>query len=289
MTATSHDTLFYDPSDPEVSRNPYPIFERMREEAPLYHHPDQDFYAVSRFADVEGVLKDRDTYISRKGVTLQILRSGMEFPGTLIFEDQPTHSIHRTLLSRMFTNRRVSGLEQEIRDLCAEIMDPLVGSGGFDLVAEIAAEVPMRVIGMLVGIPEEDQIAFRERVHTARDNPAMSLEESMSGSPFGPYLDWRADHPSDDIMSHLLNAEFEDEHGEMTKLTRDELLAYTNIVAVGRQRDHQRAHRLRRATALRQPRRATQAGGGSVAHPQRGRGGVALRAQHAAQLPLRRP
>ncbi|HEY6531413.1 MAG TPA: hypothetical protein VIY72_03860, partial [Acidimicrobiales bacterium] len=61
VTATSNDTLFYDPSDPSVIRNPHPIHERLRDEAPLYHHPDQDFYAVSRFADVERVLVDRDT------------------------------------------------------------------------------------------------------------------------------------------------------------------------------------------------------------------------------------
>jgi cytochrome P450 len=231
VTATTNDTLFYDPTDPETMRNPHPIFERLREEAPLYHHESQDFYAVSRFQDVEDVLVNRDVYVSRRGVTLQILRSGMEFPGTLIFEDPPSHTIHRALLSRMFTNRRVSGLEDEIRNLCVGLMDPLVGSGGFDFISEVAAEVPMRVIGMLVGIPEADQVAFRDHVHSARDNTELSLEEAMSGSTFGPYMDWRIEHPSDDIMTHLLNAEFEDENGEMTKLTREQLLAYTNIVA----------------------------------------------------------
>jgi cytochrome P450 len=231
VTATSNDTLFYDPTDPEVIRNPHPVFDRLREEAPLYHHETQDFYAVSRFEDVEDVLVNRDVFISRKGVTLQILRSGMEFPGTLIFEDPPSHTIHRALLSRMFTNRRVAGLEDEIRQLCAEILDPLVGSGGFDLVSALSAEVPMQVIGMLVGIPPEDREGFRERVHTARDNPAMSLEESLSGSPFAPYIDERVKHPTDDIMSKLLTAEFEDENGQMTTLTREQLLAYINIVA----------------------------------------------------------
>jgi len=231
MTATSSDQLVYDPTDPEVVRNPHPIFERLREEAPLYHQEEQGFYAVSRFHDVEDVLVNRDVFISRKGVTLMILRSGMEFPGTLIFEDPPSHTIHRALLSRMFTNRRISHMEEEIRQLCAEIMDPLVGSGGFDMATAVAAEIPMRVIGMLVGIPESDQAAFRDRVHTARDNPALTLEEAMSGSPFSAYMDWRIEHPSDDIMTHLLTAEFEDEHGQTTKLTREQLLAYTNIVA----------------------------------------------------------
>jgi cytochrome P450 len=125
----------------------------------------------------------------------------------------------------------VSGLEVEIRQLCADLMDPLVGSGGFDVVGEIASMVPMRVIGMLVGIPHEEQIRLRDNLLGQRDNEDLSLEESLSGSVFAEFIDERVKNPTDDIMSHLLNAEFEDENGEMTKLSRDELLAYTNIVA----------------------------------------------------------
>ena len=85
----------------------------------------------------------------------------MEFPGTLIFEDPPAHTIHRALLSRVFTNRRVSTLEPEIRSLCGELMDPLVGSERFDVVGEVASIVPMRVIGMLLGIPADEQARLR--------------------------------------------------------------------------------------------------------------------------------
>ena len=134
----------------------------MRDEAPLYHRDEQDFWAVSRFDDVKEVLLNRETFPSYRGVTLDVLRSGMEFPGTLIFEDPPTHTIHRALLSRLFTNRRISTLEPEIRSLCAELMDPLVGSGGFDVVREIASIVPMRVIGMLLGIPVDEQARLRD-------------------------------------------------------------------------------------------------------------------------------
>ena len=231
MTATTTDELVYDPTDHDTLMSPHALFARMREEAPLYHRDDQDFYAVSRFHDVESVLVNRDTYISRKGVTMGILRSGMEFPGTLIFEDPPSHPIHRALLSRMFTARRVSGLEQEIRDLCTSLMDPLVGSGGFDVVGEVASIVPMRVIGMLVGIPHDQQIRLRDQLLGSRDNEELSLEESLSGSVFAEFIDERIKHPADDIMTHLLTAEFEGEDGEMTKLTRDQLLAYINIVA----------------------------------------------------------
>ena len=162
MTMTTTDELVYDPDDRDTIMNPHPLFRRLREEAPLYHREEQDFWAVSRFDDVKEVLVNREAFPSYRGVTLDVLRSGMEFPGTLIFEDPPSHTIHRALLSRVFTNRRVGTLEPEVRALCADLMDPLVGSDRFDIVGEVASIVPMRVIGMLLGIPAEEQIRLRD-------------------------------------------------------------------------------------------------------------------------------
>jgi cytochrome P450 len=230
MTVTTTDDLTYDPNDRDTIMNPHPLFRRIREEAPLYHREDQDFWAVSRFDDVKEVLLDRETFPSYRGVTLEILRSGMEFPGTLIFEDPPSHTIHRALLSRMFTNRQVSRLEPEIRSLCVELMDPLVGSTKFDIVGEVASIVPMRVIGMLLGIPVDEQVRIRDHILGARDKTDMPVEHSLSGEMFAEFIDSRIENPSDDIMNHLLNAEFQNEHGEMTRLNREELLAYVNII-----------------------------------------------------------
>ena len=178
---------------------------------------------MSRFDDAKEVLLDRETFPSYRGVTLDILRSGMEFPGTLIFEDQPTHSIHRALLSRVFTPRRVSTLEPEIRKLCVELIDPLVGSERFDVVGEVASIVPIRVIGMLLSIPVEEQVRLRDHIlgtRDMRDNGEITLEESLSGSLFAEFIDSRIESPRDDIMTQLLNAEFENEHGEKARLTR---------------------------------------------------------------------
>ena len=229
-TTTTTDALVYEPEDRGTIIDPHALFRRMRDEAPLYHRDEQDFWAVSRFDDIKEVLLNRETFPSYRGVTLDVLRSGMKFPGTLIFEDPPTHTIHRALLSRLFTNRRISTLEPEIRSLCAELMDPLVGSGGFDVVREIASIVPMRVIGMLLGIPVDEQARLRDHFLGARDNADMTLGESLSGSIFAEFIDSRIDSPRDDIMTQLLNAEFENEHGETTRLSRDELLAYVNII-----------------------------------------------------------
>jgi cytochrome P450 len=230
VTTTASD-LHYNPYDHETIRDPHLVFGRMREEAPLYYSDEFDFYAVSRFEDIENVLLNRDVFISRKGVTLDILKSDWDIPkGTVIFEDPPTHTLHRALLSRMFTPKRVSALEDDIRRLCASLLDRLVGAGGFDFVVDLGSQVPMRVIGMLVGIPESDQEGIRDHFLGQRSSQD-AKSHALSGDIFADYIDWRADHPADDIMTQLLYSEFEDENGQMRRLTREELLAYVNIVA----------------------------------------------------------
>src|SRR5262249_50962730 len=148
-------------------------------------------------------------------------------PGTLIFEDAPTHPIHRSLLSRMFTPRKVSALEPKIRELCAELLDPLVGTGRFDFATNLGAIMPTKVVGMLIGIPDDQSEAVRDFYDSHRgDRAGEAHAEVFDGAIFADYIDWRVEHPSDDVMTQLLYAEFEDETGTRRKLTREELLAY---------------------------------------------------------------
>ena len=109
---------------------------------------------------------DHETFSSARGAILEIIKANMEIPsGTLIFEDPPIHDIHRKLLARMFTPRKINALEPKIREYCARCLDPLVGTGRFDFVNDLGAQMPMRVIGMLLGIPEDDQETIRDHVN----------------------------------------------------------------------------------------------------------------------------
>jgi cytochrome P450 len=116
-------------------------------------------------------------------------------------------------------------------------LDPHVGSDGFDIIAELASMMPMRVIGMLLGIPEDDQITVRDandaNLRTRPGTPMKVADPDAiaDGRIYADYIDWRAKNPSDDLMTALLNVEFEDEHGVTRKLTRDEVLRYTQVVA----------------------------------------------------------
>jgi cytochrome P450 len=213
------------------------VYRRRREEAPLYRNDEYDFYAVSRFADVERGLVDRDTYISSKGAILELIKADIEMPpGVIIFEDPPIHTVHRGLLSRVFTPKKMNALEPQVRDFCARSLDPLLGAGGFDLVRDFGAQMPMRVIGMLLGIPEEDQESIRDQSDAAlRTDPGRPMQPQQdklaTGEAFAEYIDWRAEHPSDDLMTEMLHTEFVDETGTTRTLTREEVLTYVNVVA----------------------------------------------------------
>lgn len=231
VTGTSD--VSYDPYNVNTNADPYPVYRRLREEVPLYYNEHHDFYALSRFDDVDRVLSDPKTYISGRGAVLEMIKANIEFPpGVLIFEDPPTHTTHRKLLSGVFTPRKVTALEPKIREFCARCLDPLVGTGRFDFVADIGALVPMWTIGMLFGIPEQDQVFIRDRGNeNLRTEAGQPMETKVdSGEVFAAYLDWRAEHPSDDIMTDLLQAEFDDETGTRRRLTREEILTYMAVV-----------------------------------------------------------
>jgi cytochrome P450 len=234
--ANSTVDLYYDTYNVEINADPYPVYRRLREEAPLYYNETHDFFAVSRYEDVERGLLEAPTYISGKGGIIELIKADIEIPpGVLIFEDPPTHTMHRRLLSRVFTPRRVAELEPKIREFCARCLDPLVGTDRFDFIADLGAQMPMRVIGMLLGIPESDQEAIRDHVddnlRTNEGEPMDVSENFVTGAIFADYIEWRVKHPSDDIMTELLNAEFTDETGTERNLTREELLTYLEVIA----------------------------------------------------------
>ncbi|OBJ90283.1 cytochrome [Mycobacterium gordonae] len=238
MTITSDTDVYYDPYDVNITANPYPTFARLRDEAPLYYNERYNFWAISRHADVEKALSDWETFSNSRSDILELIQSKFPMPpGVMMFEDPPTHTMLRGVMSRVFTPRRMAAIEDQIRAYCVRCLDPLVGSDGFDIIAELASMMPMRVIGMLLGIPEDDQIGVRDandaNLRTKPGTPMKVADPDSiaDGRIYADYVDWRAKNPSDDLMTALLNVEFEDESGVTRKLTRKEVLHYTQVVA----------------------------------------------------------
>lgn len=237
--------LYYDPYDFGIDADPHPVWRRMRDEAPLYRNDKHDFWALSRFDDVEAGLLDWRSYSSARGSVLEIIKAGITLPpGIMLFEDPPIHDVHRSVLARAFTPRRMAAIEPQVRAFCAQSLDPLVGSGGFDFIADLGSQMPMRVIGMLLGIPEADQEAIRDDI-----DESMRLDEgqmpgadprraaligtagAFGAGSFPEYIAWRRKHPSDDLMTELLGAIFVDDTGVERCLRDDELLSMIALLA----------------------------------------------------------
>src|SRR3954468_18278040 len=235
VAMTSESDVYYDPYDFEIDVDPHPVWKRLREEAPLYYNERYDFFALSRFGDVERGLVDWETFRSGRGSILELIKANIEVPpGIVLFEDPPVHDVHRGLLSRVFTPKKMNAIEPKVREFCARSLDQLVGAGGFDFIADLGAQMPMRTIGFLLGIPEQDQEAIRDHLDEGlRLKEGEAPEDYRFDGPdmFVDYIDWRAEHPSDDLMTDMLNAEFEDETGTRRRLTRDEILLYVNLIA----------------------------------------------------------
>ena len=121
---TTATEIYWDPFDDVIDDDPYPVWKRMRDEAPLYRNDRYGFYAYSRFADVEAAHRDPATYSSAHGTVLELMDNDMSGTGQIIFMDPPAHTTLRALVSRAFTPRRVGGLEDAVRSICADLLDP---------------------------------------------------------------------------------------------------------------------------------------------------------------------
>lgn len=239
MGVTTASELFYDPYDVELNADPYPLFQRLREEAPLSYNQQHNFYALSRFDDVHAALNDHETFSSARGNILELIKAGWPIPpGVFLMEDPPLHDMYRKTLSRLFTPRKMREVEATARQFCAESLDPFVGTGGFDFIANLGAEMPVRVVCRLLGIPDEmrqEVLDFAEdHVNTEAGGEMKAASSGLeTGQLFAEYLDWRAKHPSDDVVTELLGVEFTDLDGTIRGLSREELLVCISLVAAG--------------------------------------------------------
>ena len=225
--------LYWDPLDPALRVDPYPLWKRLRDEAPVYHNDRFDFWVLSRFADIEAAHKDPATYSSAYGITLEMMTDEPMQNGMMITIDPPGHTLLRTLVSRAFTNRRVSSLEEYIRDFCAARLDRYSRGDTFDYVQELGAELPPNVISTMLGIPEADRDELRHTVdgmfHVEPDVGTINETSIKSGAAVHEYLRGqlaeRRARPRDDMLTALVEAEIDD-GGQPRRLTESETVGF---------------------------------------------------------------
>jgi len=230
--------LYWDPFDTELDSDPYPVWRRLREHCPVYYNERYDFFALSRYADVEAAHRDAATFISGRGTVLELMGRDLSGAGQMIFMDAPEHTSLRALVSRAFTPRHTAGLEDEIRRICAELLDSQAGRSGFDYVADFGAQLPSRVIATLVGVPPEDREEQRRNIDQVfHIEPGVGMINDISLSAqiaLNTYLrrlvERRRAEPADDLLSALGQAEITDEHGTVRRLSVDETAAFGNLL-----------------------------------------------------------
>ncbi|MBG0855753.1 cytochrome P450 [Streptomyces spinoverrucosus] len=220
--------LEYDPFDRLTAHNPFPVYRRLRDEAPVYYNEKHDFWALSRYEDVVAGHLAPEIYSSANGVTLEGQDRGLPF---LILKDPPEHTFHRKVAMRMFTPRRVNQLEDFVRETAGRLLDNVMGRDSFDLVQEFSFRLPLDVISELVGIPAE----MREQVHLLSDRLAYRGEDGSVSEDainanielvglFSDLIAERRRDPGDDVMSLLMTTPVEEPDGS-TRLLEDGELA----------------------------------------------------------------
>jgi cytochrome P450 len=237
VAVTTGTDVYYDMYDRDIYASPYETFRRLLAEAPLYYNEKYNFYALSRHEDLVKVLGDRETFISGKGPVYNLIIQDFDMPpGLFNAEDPPQHTMHRGIVSRLFTPRAVASLEDDIRRLCTEIVDGLRDRDSFDFMKDFALQLPVQVIGMLVGVPKKDQAdllaVFQKNMHEGTvDHDTQVMQGILDAAAwFDEYLDWREKNPSDDVMTQLMKFEFEDETGATRTLRRDEIVTYLTLI-----------------------------------------------------------
>ncbi|HVM66287.1 MAG TPA: cytochrome P450 [Acidimicrobiales bacterium] len=229
--------LYWDPFDVDIDDDPYPVWKRLRDEAPLYWNERYGFYALSRFADVQAAHRDVRTFLSSHGTVLELMGPDPIPTGQIIFQDPPEHDRLRKLVSRAFTNRRVAEIEDRVRAICAALLDPYVGGSGFDYVQDFSVVLPSTVISVLMGVPDSDREQVRHLIDTVfHIEPGVGMVNDVSltaqielNTYFRAQLSERRRAPRDDLFTALVEAEI-DEDGEARRLTESESADFANLL-----------------------------------------------------------
>jgi cytochrome P450 len=230
--------LYWDPFDEDIDDDPYPVWARLRDEAPVYWNERYGFFALSRFADVAAAHRDVRTFLSSHGTVLELMSPEPVAAGhMIIFMDPPEHDQLRKLVSRAFTNRRVAELEDRVRAICASLLDPHVGGTGFDYVQDFSVVLPSTVISVLMGVPDSDREHVRHLIDTVfHIEPGVGMVNDVSltaqielNTYFCAQLAERRHAPRDDLFTALVEAEIE-EDGAARRLTEAEAADFANLL-----------------------------------------------------------
>ena len=229
--------VYYSPYAYEIHEDPYPVYARMRAEAPVYRNDELDFWALSRHEDVLAAFRNLDGFSNAQGVSLEPSAFGPDAHKFMSFLalDPPRHTRMRSLVGKGFTPSKVAQMEDHIRTIALEHLEPALEQGTFDFIADFAGKLPMDVISELMGVPRADRSEVRRladvvvhREDGVLDVPAAGMDAAMAlVAYYQAMVDERRRSRRDDLTSALLDAEIDGD-----KLTDDEIIAFLFLMVV---------------------------------------------------------
>ncbi len=241
MTGTIGDEIAtpeirFDPADPAIMRDPFALYARLRDEAPVLHLADKDVFVVSRFDDVWTAARDTETYSSAQGLTYERDEIGqLGLVPTMVMVDPPLHTEFRRLVGRGFTPRQVATLEPAVRAFVVDRLEELRAAGSGDFVPAFAGPLPSFVVATYLGVPAEDRARFdtwSDAIVAA--NAGGDVLRDAAGAVadlygyFSELVDRRRVEPGNDMISDLIAAEI---HGEPVDLVT--ILGYAFVMIAG--------------------------------------------------------
>jgi len=239
MTEFSLATIF----SPEIIADPYPMYRQLREQQPVLHLPDAKLFVLTRYADVQALLRDRrlghDDFpgLSPEERAAQLANPAIaNLKRTMLLQNPPDHTRLRGLVVKAFDARRVEAMRPRIRAIANTLVDGFIGEGSGDLKRLFTHPLPVIVICDMLGIPAADQAEFVKGTRisgrlidptplTAEELDAANASTLATQAYFGALCDERRRNPRDDLLTALVHSETED-----GRLTKDELTSNIGLL-----------------------------------------------------------
>lgn len=243
MVAGMQQQIPFDPYAYDFHEDPYPTYARLRDQAPVYYNSDLDFWAFAGHDDVRNAFRDSVNLSNAWGVSMDPSSYGPDAHKSMSFlaMDDPKHMRIRKLVSKGFTPRRVNDLAGRITALTHHHWSSCLDKGEFDYVADFAGLLPMDVVSEMLGVPESDRAYLRKQSDLLlhREEGVLDIPEAAVYAYlelhkyYSALIGERRSNLGDDLVSALITAEIDDdETGEKTTLTEDEIVGFMVLMVV---------------------------------------------------------
>ena len=210
--------VVYNPYDWQTQEDPYPVYRRLRDEAPAYHNEALDFWALSRHADVLAAFRDTERYSNSEGVALE-REQLVDATAVMSFlaMDPPRHDRLRALVNRGFSPRCVTDLEPRTRALATHYIDAFIERGSCDFIQDFAGRLPMDMVSEMLGVPASDRDMLRVWADTVVHREEGRAEVPAAGMQaaaemlryFACHVAEKRTRPGDDLTDDLIAAELD--------------------------------------------------------------------------------